>query len=797
MVRRLLVPVALLGMLILAGLALAPIYNGTLLPLLMTAAAAGSVLISVGVRRLPPWTAAPASVVGLLVLTYVAVRVSAQAGQIPGGVPEIAREALRNSIPRLLTALIPIEPQPDTVVLPVIATWLAGLAAAEVGVRYGRVLLSYTAPTLLFGGALYLVGPDTTAAAATTWVPLGYAAFAAVGLIASAREPQPAAGTPLTKAQRRTMRVRIGAGAAVGLAIIVALSQALGPTVAKQGSTTPVDPRNYVTPPQLDSLDENPLVRLSGWNLNKDQHLFDAALTPGPGASQEPLIRLAVLSDYDGVTWRIGSTYRNAGRVLGRSDGGGPEITQDITIDELDGRLMPGVATPQRVDGVRVAFDAGTGTIAYAESLPKGLTYTVTSRQSPRPDDQALFVAEVPTPDDDPAVSRFLALPGKVPDPVSQLSSHLGEGVSNPYQRAFAIQQWLEDHYKLVTDAPSGHAYPNVEYFLFGPKQSGGQKGTSEQFTAAFAVLARLAGLPTRVVVGFQTRKGDKAVRGADAIAWPEVQFKGFGWVAFDPLPKSDSVQRPVENDFRPKAPPSQPPPQPVPPASLSAGPQLSKSASAAAPAPAAKTDPTALIAVATTATAALLLLAFFASVPLVLRKRRRRRLDEGPPADRIDAAWSEVLVGLRMAGRPAPPNLTASEVARYAETAVTARAHARDRARDNARDNARDRPLRPAVPPVDDLADLVNAVAFAGRQTVRGLPAGPGEEQAGRATAQALAYLDELKSRRPWWRRLLWTFDPRPLRWSRREHPDPPGAPGALPADQLPRWPRPRRSRT
>ena len=57
-VRRLLVPVALLGMLVLSGLTLAPIYNGTLLPLLVAAAAAGSVLISVGVRRLPAWTAA-------------------------------------------------------------------------------------------------------------------------------------------------------------------------------------------------------------------------------------------------------------------------------------------------------------------------------------------------------------------------------------------------------------------------------------------------------------------------------------------------------------------------------------------------------------------------------------------------------------------------------------------------------------------------------------------------------------------------------------------------------------------
>jgi len=525
------------------------------------------------------------------------------------------------------------------------------------------------------------------------------------------------------------------------------LSQVLGTTVAQQGSSTPVDPRRYVTPPQLESLDENPLVRLSGWNLNKDQHLFDVALAPGPGASKEPMIRLAVLSDYDGVTWRIGSTFRNAGRVLGRDDGAGPEITQTITVDELDGRLMPAVATPQRVDGVRVTLDAATGTIALAESLTKGLTYTVTSRQAPRPDDQALFVADVA---DDPDTARFLALPGKVPDSIAQLNSHLGEGVSNPYQRAFAIQQWLEEHYKLVTDAPSGHAYPNVEYFLFGPKQTGGQKGTSEQFTAAFAVLARLAGLPTRVVVGFRTHQGDRAVRGSDAIAWPEVLFKGFGWVAFDPLPKSDSVQRPVEDDFKPKAPPSQPPPQSVPPESASAAAKPSRSASAPAAAPAGGTGTTAVLALAAGGTATLLVVAYLVAVPLLLRNRRRRRLTGGAPADRIDAAWSEVLAGLRMAGRPAPPHLTAREVAVYATAAATGRAHADGH------------PLRSPVPPVDELADLVNAVAFAGRHI------GAAEDQATRAAAQAEAYLEELRSRRPWWRRVLWTFDPRPLRWHR-----------------------------
>jgi hypothetical protein len=67
----------------------------------------------------------------------------------------------------------------------------------------------------------------------------------------------------------------------------------------------------------------------------------------------------------------------------------------------------------------------------------------------------------------------------------------------------------------------------------------------------------------------------------------------------------------------------------------------------------------------------------------------------------------------------------------------------------------------RPPAPPVNDLATLANTVAFGAAQQAT-------EEHARRATAQALAYVGELRARRPWWRRLLWTVDPRPLRWER-----------------------------
>jgi hypothetical protein len=111
-----------------------------------------------------------------------------------------------------------------------------------------------------------------------------------------------------------------------------------------------------------------------------------------------------------------------------------------------------------------------------------------------------------------------------------------------------------------------------------------------------------------------------------------------------------------------------------------------------------------------------------------------------------VAGAWREVLDALRLAGRPAAVHLPATEVAGYA-TRVGVPAHERRRGT-----------VRPATPPLDELAHLVNRATYAAD--------GPSEEDARKAKEQALAYVAQVRGSRPWWRRLLWPADPRPLRW-------------------------------
>ena len=74
-----------------------------------------------------------------------------------------------------------------------------------------------------------------------------------------------------------------------------------------------------------------------------------------------------------------------------------------------------------------------------------------------------------------------------------------------------------------------------VDEFLFDTR-----RGFCEHYASAFAVLMRAAGIPTRIVLGYQGGEVNPVgnyltVRQADAHAWTEVWLRGRGWYRVDP----------------------------------------------------------------------------------------------------------------------------------------------------------------------------------------------------------------------------------------------------------------------
>ncbi|MDQ0008618.1 transglutaminase-like putative cysteine protease [Luteibacter jiangsuensis] len=85
------------------------------------------------------------------------------------------------------------------------------------------------------------------------------------------------------------------------------------------------------------------------------------------------------------------------------------------------------------------------------------------------------------------------------------------------------------------TLAPAPLGRDRIDDFLFQTRE-----GYCEHFASAFTFLMRAAGIPARVVTGYQggywnTTGSYLLVRRSDAHAWSEVWLEGRGWVRFDP----------------------------------------------------------------------------------------------------------------------------------------------------------------------------------------------------------------------------------------------------------------------
>ncbi|MGH9096564.1 MAG: transglutaminase domain-containing protein, partial [Acidimicrobiales bacterium] len=121
------------------------------------------------------------------------------------------------------------------------------------------------------------------------------------------------------------------------------------------------------------------------------------------------------------------------------------------------------------------------------------------------------------------------------PGRVVRLAHQLVAGLTTPFAKAVAIQNYLRAHETYNLNPPTGPGN-QLERFLFVT-----HAGYCQQFSAAFALLARIDGLPTRVAVGTtpgQLIRGDTyQVTTADIHSWPEVLFAGLGWVRFEPTP--------------------------------------------------------------------------------------------------------------------------------------------------------------------------------------------------------------------------------------------------------------------
>jgi len=165
--------------------------------------------------------------------------------------------------------------------------------------------------------------------------------------------------------------------------------------------------------------------------------------------------------------------------------------------------------------------------------LDDGLVYSVISRQIVNETMLSASSLEVK----EGKLQPYLELPA-LPERVLALAGEIIPRDVGPYARALAIEDFLKQEYEYSLDVPPlSSGEDAVDQFLFEHR-----RGYCEHFATAYAVLCRLAGVPSRVVTGYSTGEynpfsGLYEVTLDDAHAWVEIYIEGIGWVTREPTP--------------------------------------------------------------------------------------------------------------------------------------------------------------------------------------------------------------------------------------------------------------------
>ncbi|MEU5262665.1 DUF3488 and transglutaminase-like domain-containing protein [Amycolatopsis sp. NPDC021455] len=216
-------------------------------------------------------------------------------------------------------------------------------------------------------------------------------------------------------------------------------------------------------------------------------------------------------------------------------DGTGSARKIDVEPTSWRDNWLPVYGAPRVIDG------AGSG---YLYDQVSGTVFTTRSEAPPsyteyaslkEPTAQELRV----TPRVDDLPPRYTEIE-RVDDRVKAKTEQLIAGASNDFDRATAIWRYFTAQNGFVYDtktAPANDSDALADFIL------NGKRGFCEQFASAMGVMLRVAGIPSRVAIGFTpgVQVNDYlSITTQDAHAWVEAYFGGKGWVTFDPTPLSD-----------------------------------------------------------------------------------------------------------------------------------------------------------------------------------------------------------------------------------------------------------------
>ncbi|WDF34245.1 DUF3488 and transglutaminase-like domain-containing protein [Arthrobacter agilis] len=173
-------------------------------------------------------------------------------------------------------------------------------------------------------------------------------------------------------------------------------------------------------------------------------------------------------------------------------------------------------------------------------------------------------------PSDPDAVPEiFTELPNDTPEIVRTRTEEIAGAFVNPYDKALAIQNYLRGpEFTYSVEAPVDGGYDGSSMDVMA-RFLESKSGYCVHYAGTMAVMARAAGIPSRVAVGYtpgsptggteagpeDTELNEFVVDSRNAHAWPELYFEGVGWVQFEPTPSRGVVPGYAQQAFSPVGP--------------------------------------------------------------------------------------------------------------------------------------------------------------------------------------------------------------------------------------------------
>lgn len=253
-------------------------------------------------------------------------------------------------------------------------------------------------------------------------------------------------------------------------------------------------------------LDDSPALRV----------YFDEA----PPPQRDLYFRAIVLDEFDGATWR--RSRRGDFLRAEEAERNGPPVDYTVTIEPTDRRWLPAL------DLATVAPHGAhfTATRELVSDAPVGQAREYRVRSSTRYTLAPTLAAR----------ERERAL--ELPEAFNPRTRALATNWRNDGRDDEAVMRAALDLFHAsftYTLSPPLLGRNSVDEFLFET-----QKGFCEHYASSFVFLMRAAGIPARVVTGYQGGWWNATgqyllVRNSDAHAWSEIWLEGRGWIRVDP----------------------------------------------------------------------------------------------------------------------------------------------------------------------------------------------------------------------------------------------------------------------